>query len=135
MKVFSKKKMFETSGDTSYMLQKELGLPITWEDVCDGKSAEECEKMGFHIHDKWLVDTEAPANEATKDSDKKNSDKKNSDKKNEVREVRVRTDGDAVVIEMLCDDKVVKSTADDTFPYKEFEMCIELLIAANNLTK
>ena len=125
MKVFSKKKMFETSGDTSYRLQKELGLPLTWEDVCDGKSAEECEKMGFHIHDKWLVDTEAPANEATKDSDKKN----------EVREVRVRTDGDAVVIEMLCDDKVVKSTADNTFPYKEFEMCIELLIAANNLTK
>lgn len=125
MKVFSKKKMFETSGDTSYRLQKELGLPITWEDVCDGKSAEECKKMGFHIHDKWLVDKEAPADEATK----------NSDKKNEVREVRVRTDGDAVVIEMLCDDKVVKSTADDTFPYKEFEMCIELLIAANNLTK
>ena len=130
MKVFSKKKMFETSGDTSYRLQKELGLPVTWEDVCDGKSAKECEKMGFHILDKWLVDTEAPANEATKDSDKKNSDKKN-----EVREVRVRTDGDAVVIEMSCDDKVVKSAADDTFPYKEFEMYIELLIAANNLTK
>ena len=125
MKVFSKKKMFETSGDTSYRLQKELGLPIEWEDVCDGKSAEDCEKMGFHIHDKWLVDTEAPADEATKDSDKKN----------EVREVRVRTDGDAVVIEMLCDDKVVKSAVDDTFPYKEFEMYIGLLITANNLTK
>lgn len=125
MKVFSKKKMFETSGDTSYRLRKELGLTIAWEDVCDGKSAEECEKMGFHIHDKWLVDTEAPADEATKDSNKKN----------EVREVRVRTDGDAVVIEMLSDDKVVKSATDDTFPYKAFEMCIELLIAANNLTK
>lgn len=125
MMVFSKKKMFETSGDTSYRRQKKIGLPITWEDMCEGKSAEECEKMGFHIQNEWLVYTEDPADEAAKDSDKKN----------EVREVRVRTDGDVVIIEMLRDGKIIKNTTDDAFPYMEFERGVELLIDVNNLMK
>lgn len=58
MKVFSKKKFLSTeSGKRSWKLFDMVGIPENerWPSVCDGKTREECNKIGWKIHDDWCI--------------------------------------------------------------------------------
>lgn len=58
MKVFSREKWENTS--RMYKFSKELlkRLPEEhkWWNICDGKTIEECEKMGFQIDEDWCIE-------------------------------------------------------------------------------
>lgn len=58
MKVFSKKKFLSTEpGKRSWEFMDEVGLPENkrWPSICDGKTPEECDKLGWAINENWCV--------------------------------------------------------------------------------
>lgn len=58
MKVFSKEKYFKVMGKGSYDWLREHGVPEEkcWMNVCDGKTPEEIEKMGYAWDEDWMVE-------------------------------------------------------------------------------
>ena len=59
MRVFSKKKFLSTeSGKRSWKLFDMVGIPENerWPSICDGKTREECNKIGWKIHDDWCIE-------------------------------------------------------------------------------
>ena len=59
MKVFSKEKFLQSEdGRKSWIQLKEWGIPEKdrWPSVCDGKTQEECKKLGWAINNNWCIE-------------------------------------------------------------------------------
>ena len=59
MKVFSKEKFLKSEGGRKSWIQlDEWGIPEKdrWPSICDGKTPEECEKLGWAIHNNWCIE-------------------------------------------------------------------------------
>ena len=59
MKVFSKEKFLKSEGGRKSWIQlKEWGIPEKdrWPSICDGKTPEECRKLGWAICEDWCIE-------------------------------------------------------------------------------
>lgn len=59
MKVFSKEKFLKSEGGRKSWIQlKEWGIPKKdrWPSICDGKTPEECRKLGWAIREDWRIE-------------------------------------------------------------------------------
>lgn len=59
MKVFSKEKFLKSEGGRkSWELLDEIGIPENkrWPSICDGKTPEECRKLGWAISNNWCIE-------------------------------------------------------------------------------
>ena len=56
-KVFSKEKYFEYMGFGSWYMQDFAGVPEynRWQSICDGKTVDECARLGYVVNKDWLV--------------------------------------------------------------------------------
>lgn len=61
MKVFSKEKYIKNMGKDAYN-----GVSKKWVDQCDGKTVEECGRMGFGIADSWVINVPETKKEGKK---------------------------------------------------------------------
>ena len=59
-KVFSKEKYFEYMGFRSWYMQDYAGVPEykRWQSVCDGKTVDECTRLGYVVNSDWLVEVD-----------------------------------------------------------------------------
>ena len=55
--IFSKEKYFENMGRSSWNMLAFAGIPEDrrWQSVCDGKTVDECARLGYEVNADWLV--------------------------------------------------------------------------------
>lgn len=56
--IFSKEKYIEKMGYEAYQEAVKFGENNNYVDACDGKTIEECNKLGYLIPDDWCVEVE-----------------------------------------------------------------------------
>ena len=59
-KIFSKEKYFEDMGRGNWNMLDSAGVPEDkrWQSVCDGKTVDECARLGYVIDADWLVEVD-----------------------------------------------------------------------------
>ena len=121
-KVFSKEKYFEYMGFGSWYMQDYAGVPEykRWQSVCDGKTVDECARLGYVINKDWLVKV---------DEEKKKKVKMTiQDFKEKNLAVVIKSNADLEKFLGMCNDARIQWASGDMAskykPYFEAECCI-----------